>query len=111
MGVRYSWYIRLLSCFLTRITPIPCQFLQDIFVLLSTTLVAEKHVSFIHHIMSVHIPKWILSAFVSAAPILGIVCLILFLCTLLGLVQRCEISLAKSCANRRKSTINGSIFD
>jgi hypothetical protein len=56
--------------------------------------------------MNIHIPKWILAAFVGAAPMLGIVFFILFSCTLLGLVQRCKISLTKSYANRRKTTAN-----
>lgn len=53
--------------------------------------------------MSVHIPQWIFAAFVGAAPMLGIVFLILFSCTLLGLVQRCKINLAKNYANRRRN--------
>jgi hypothetical protein len=56
--------------------------------------------------MNIHIPKWIIAAFVGAAPMLGIVFFILFSCTLLGLVQRCKISLTKSYANRRKNTTN-----
>jgi len=56
--------------------------------------------------MNIHIPKWILAAFVGAAPMLGIVFLILFSCTLLGLVQRCKISLTKSHASRRRYTNN-----
>jgi hypothetical protein len=55
--------------------------------------------------MNIHIPEWILAAFVGAAPMLGIVFVILFSCTLLGLVQRCKISLTKTYANRRKSAI------
>lgn len=55
--------------------------------------------------MNINIPKWILAAFVGAAPMLGIVFLILFSCTLLGLVQRCKINLTKSYANRRKNTM------
>jgi hypothetical protein len=54
--------------------------------------------------MNIHIPKWIFAAFVGAAPMLGIVFLILFSCTLLGLVQRCKISLTKSYTNRRRYT-------
>ncbi|CAF1137863.1 unnamed protein product [Adineta ricciae] len=54
--------------------------------------------------MALHIPKWVLAACVGAAPMLGIVFFILFSCTLLGLVQRCKISLAKSYAHRRKTT-------
>jgi hypothetical protein len=62
--------------------------------------------------MTIHIPKWILAAFVGAAPMLGIVFFILFSCTLLGLVQRCKISLTKSYANRRKNTtIDRSCFE
>jgi hypothetical protein len=56
--------------------------------------------------MNIHIPKWIFAAFVGAAPMLGIVFLILFSCTLLGLVQRCKISLTKSYTNRRRYTSN-----
>lgn len=52
--------------------------------------------------MNTTIPKWILAAFVGAAPMLGVVFLILFSCTLLGLVQRCKISIAKSYENRRR---------
>jgi hypothetical protein len=52
--------------------------------------------------MNIHIPKWIIAAFVGAAPMLGIVFFILFSCTLLGLVQRCKISLTKSYANRKR---------
>lgn len=48
------------------------------------------------------IPKWILAAFVGAAPMLGMVFFILFSCTLLGLVQRCKINLTKSYAKRRR---------
>ena len=51
------------------------------------------------------IPKWILAAFVGAAPMLGMVFFILFSCTLLGLVQRCKINLAKSYAKRRRLRI------
>lgn len=58
--------------------------------------------------MNVHIPQWVLAAFVGAAPMLGIVFFILFSCTLLGLVQRCKISLSKSHANRRKTEANDS---
>lgn len=54
--------------------------------------------------MTLHIPKWVLAAFVGAAPMLGVVFFILFSCTLIGLVQRCKISLTKSYANRRKMT-------
>jgi len=54
--------------------------------------------------MNTHIPNWILAAFVGAAPMLGLVFFILFSCTLLGLVQRCKISLTKSYANRRRYT-------
>jgi hypothetical protein len=54
--------------------------------------------------MNIHIPKWILAAFVGAAPMLALVFFILFSCTLLGLVQRCKISLTKSYANRRRYT-------
>lgn len=53
--------------------------------------------------MAPHIPKWVVAAFVGAAPMLGIVFFILFSCTLLGLVQRCKISLSKSFANRKKA--------
>ncbi|CAF0754628.1 unnamed protein product [Rotaria sp. Silwood1] len=60
--------------------------------------------------MNIHIPKWILAAFVGAAPMLGIVFFILFSCTLLGLVQRCKISLTKSYANRRKTITNDQLF-
>lgn len=56
--------------------------------------------------MNIHIPKWILAAFVGAAPMLGLVFFILFSCTLLGLVQRCKISLSKSYANKRRYTNN-----
>jgi hypothetical protein len=56
--------------------------------------------------MNIHIPKWILAAFVGAAPMLGIVFFILFSCTLLGLVQRCKISLTKSYANRKRPISN-----
>ena len=52
--------------------------------------------------MTIDIPKWILAAFVGAAPMLGLVFFILFSCTLLGLVQRCKINLAKSYAKRRR---------
>jgi hypothetical protein len=52
--------------------------------------------------MTIHIPKWILAAFVGAAPMLGLVFFILFSCTLLGLVQRCKINLSKSYAKRRR---------
>ena len=52
--------------------------------------------------MDLHVPKWIVAAFVGAAPMLGIVFIILFSCTLLGLVQRCKINLTKTYANRRR---------
>jgi hypothetical protein len=55
--------------------------------------------------MNLHIPKWILAAFVGAAPMLGIVFFILFSCTLLGLVQRCKISLTRTYADRRRRTM------
>ncbi|CAF3588864.1 unnamed protein product [Adineta steineri] len=55
--------------------------------------------------MNTHIPKWVIAAFVGAAPMLGLVFFILFSCTLLGLVQRCKISLSKSYGNRRKNTM------
>ncbi|CAF0933841.1 unnamed protein product [Rotaria sordida] len=60
--------------------------------------------------MNIYIPKWMLAAFVGAAPMLGIVFLILFSCTLLGLVQRCKISLTKSYANRRKNLTNDQLL-
>ncbi|CAF2318684.1 unnamed protein product [Rotaria sp. Silwood2] len=60
--------------------------------------------------MNIHIPKWILAALVGAAPMLGIVFFILFSCTLLGLVQRCKISLTKSYANRRKIITHDQLF-
>lgn len=56
--------------------------------------------------MNIYIPKWIIAAFVGAAPMLGMVFFILFSCTLLGLVQRCKINLSRSYANRRRQTIN-----
>jgi hypothetical protein len=56
--------------------------------------------------MTINIPKWIFAAFVGAAPMLGIVFFILFSCTLLGLVQRCKINLAKSYAKRKRYTIH-----
>lgn len=52
--------------------------------------------------ITMDIPKWILAAFVGAAPMLGMVFFILFSCTLLGLVQRCKINLVKSYAKRRR---------
>ena len=55
--------------------------------------------------MNLHIPQWILAAFVGAAPMLGLVFFILFSCTILGLVQRCKISLTKTYANRRKEML------
>lgn len=52
--------------------------------------------------MTIDIPKWVFAAFVGAAPMLGMVLFILFSCTLLGLVQRCKINLAKSYAKKRR---------
>lgn len=56
--------------------------------------------------MNLYIPKWVIAAFVGAAPMLGLVFFILLSCTLLGLVQRCKISLSKSYATRRRETSN-----
>ena len=56
--------------------------------------------------MNIHIPKWIFAAIVGAAPMLGVVFLILVSCTLLGIVQRCKINLTKTYANRKRYISN-----
>ncbi|CAF0752813.1 unnamed protein product [Didymodactylos carnosus] len=52
--------------------------------------------------MSIIIPHWLRAALIGAAPMLGLVFLILFTFTLLGIVQRLKIILQRACMNSKK---------
>ncbi|CAF1085387.1 unnamed protein product, partial [Didymodactylos carnosus] len=52
--------------------------------------------------MSIVIPHWLRAALIGAAPMLGIVFLILFVFTILGLVQRLKTIITRTCINFKK---------